>query len=89
RWSNGRHTMCGRVKQRSTRRHAEGDGITPRRGLIRIDVCGPGEGSSGGPLYKNHTGYGLFVLYSDGVCHKYFTRLDFAESALHVHVVPE
>jgi hypothetical protein len=55
---------------------------------MRIDMCGPGAGSSGGPLYKNNTGFGIFVIYSFTSCKKYFTPIKIAEDAMNVHVVP-
>lgn len=87
-FANGRHTVCGRVKKTLQRVRDQGDPLEPRSAIMRIDLCGPGLGSSGGPLYKNHTGYGIFVIFSQGSCRKYFTRLVAAQNVMNVDVIP-
>jgi hypothetical protein len=87
-FTTGRHTVCGRVKKTSTKVRPNAAPLSLRYQLIRIDMCGPSPGSSGGPLYKNHTGYGIFVLFKDGTCRKYFTRLDAIQRGYNVDVVP-
>jgi hypothetical protein len=88
-FANGKHTVCGRIRSTQHRVKQRGYPSGVRfSSLMRIDMCGPGAGSSGGPLYKNNTGFGIFVIYSFTSCKKYFTPIKIAEDAMNVHVVP-
>lgn len=76
----GYHTDCGEVQALN---QTFGD-VT---GLAKTNLCGRG-GSSGSPVYKNDTGYGIIVSGDSSTCLEYYQGLQEAESGMHVSIVP-
>lgn len=72
----GYNTDCGEVTKLNT-----SDGHTD--GLGETNICGR-TGASGGPLYKNHMGYGLIVYGDTTTCDTQYQGLAEAEAGSNV-----
>jgi hypothetical protein len=75
-YPTGYHTACGAVTGLNVQVNYGG---TVVYGLGRSNACAGVQGSSGGPFYKDHTGYGLMSGF-DSACVVYYQGLSGALS---------